>query len=81
MREYGRSPLLPKNRHSSGQWWSKEFLQKQIVPGTHAYQCPYCGEITRRQKELKSHLITSCRRVPTVNLPSSSFATEHSTVA
>jgi uncharacterized C2H2 Zn-finger protein len=60
------------------QKWTKEFLEKQVVPGTHAYQCPYCGEITRKQKELKDHLLRSCRRVPSINLPSKSSATVHS---
>lgn len=36
----------------------------QIVPGTHAYQCPFCGEVTRTEKELEDHLLWACRRVP-----------------
>ena len=56
--------MSPKDNRSVNSKWEQAFMERQRVPGTHAYQCPYCGDITRTGKELKGHLLQSCRRVP-----------------
>jgi hypothetical protein len=53
-----------KKHRSADRQWEKDFLDKQRVTGTHAYQCRYCGETTRTERDLVDHFLESCRRIP-----------------
>ena len=44
--------------------WQQQFLERQRVPGTRAYQCPFCGDITGTEQQLENHLLEWCGRMP-----------------